>query len=146
MPSPSLPAPPKPLILALAGITLFCFAAGFVLSHSRGSILFSLGRNNVGNEATASRLVNVELLVPSQEGASRLKEEYKKQGYRLTLNPMRSEVQVQSGFVVSDLMAPLAAKSATEVLTSVYHFSVSSKKQSKDKIWVQVGSVYTKKA
>src|SRR5258708_3173889 len=102
MPVRTIPPPPRPRILALAGIALICFIAGYMVSHRKHTVSSGSSKPATATTTKPGGMVNVEFLVPTREGASKLKAEYESQGYHPTLNPIQSEVQVQSGFIVTD--------------------------------------------
>lgn len=137
---PRFDPPPRLLLIGLAFLTVFFLLAGTVLRNIQG------GRDGrMAALSSRGEYLEVKLVVPDEEGAFRLQEEYQNQGHRVTAHPIQSIAQVESGFIVADRLDPIAAKPAAEALSKVYHFPVSLKRENGTKILVQVGPVYNKK-
>lgn len=133
----SIPPPPRMMVIGLAVITLFSFLGGAWVGQAQ--------KRKANQALTPPALSSVRLVIPTEEGALHLQEEYEQKGYHVTAHPIQVSIQVPSGFIVADRLEPIAANPAAEALAKVYHFPVATRQVSDGNILVQVGAVYATK-
>ncbi|MCL5055165.1 MAG: hypothetical protein M1169_04370 [Firmicutes bacterium] len=135
-----LPAPPRILFVLFGGVSLFCFLAGFVLSHSPQH-----HKTQQKIAGVQEKMTSLNFQVKEKAGANKIMLELRKRGYHAAIRETQIQIKEVNGFVVARKLASIAAKPVAKILAQTYHLDVHTKPVSGGRLEVQVGPVYQTK-